>query len=149
MHRDTILTPATVIACALLALAPWGVGPSLGTSAMAQGNPAGQSRPQGQSQTPAQVQTQPAGQPQAAPAAQPPAQGPSRAGGAGQVSGTGGGRGAAQVGRSRRPSYAACNRMSHARGLRGGARRRFLIRCKLGYDRPRAGQPQPAPARQP
>ncbi len=40
----------------------------------------------------------------------------------------------------RRPSYAACNRASHQRGLRGGKRRRFLIRCKLGYDRPRTQQ---------
>ncbi len=45
-------------------------------------------------------------------------------------------------------SYAACNRASHQRGLRGGKRRRFLIRCRLGYERthgqpaqPSAGQP--------
>ncbi|WP_280790499.1 hypothetical protein [Methylobacterium sp. 88A] len=30
--------------------------------------------------------------------------------------------------------------MSHARGLRGGVRRRFLIRCKLGYERQKPGQ---------
>ena len=48
----------------------------------------------------------------------------------------------------RRRSYAACNRASHQRGLRGGKRRRFLIRCRLGYERthgqpaqPSAGQP--------
>ena len=51
----------------------------------------------------------------------------------------------------RRTSYATCNRQSHNRGLRGGARRRFLVRCKLGYERPRAAPAQPpaAPARQP
>jgi len=37
----------------------------------------------------------------------------------------------------RRRSYAACNRASHQRGLRGGKRRRFLIRCRLGYERTR------------
>lgn len=42
----------------------------------------------------------------------------------------------------RRPSYAACNRASHQRGYRGGRRRRFLIRCRLGYERPRAQQHQ-------
>ncbi len=53
----------------------------------------------------------------------------------------------------RRRSYAACNRASHQRGLRGGKRRRFLIRCRLGFERPRqqpAGQgvqqPVPPPA---
>ncbi len=40
----------------------------------------------------------------------------------------------------RRRSYASCNRESHNRGLRGGARRRFLIRCRLGYERRRPGQ---------
>ena len=45
----------------------------------------------------------------------------------------------------RRRSYAACNRASHARALQGGRRRRFLIRCKLGYERPRT----PAAAQQP
>ncbi|WP_244472382.1 hypothetical protein [Methylobacterium sp. Leaf108] len=50
----------------------------------------------------------------------------------------------------RRNSYASCNRQSHNRGLRGGARRRFLVRCKLGYERPRANPASPAaPARQP
>ncbi|GJE11162.1 MULTISPECIES: hypothetical protein [Methylobacterium] len=47
----------------------------------------------------------------------------------------------------RRRSYAACNRASHQRGLRGGKRRRFLIRCRLGYERTRgqAGQPAAGP----
>lgn len=49
----------------------------------------------------------------------------------------------------RRRSYAACNRASHQRGLRGGKRRRFLIRCRLGYERTRAQAVQPAPAGQP
>ncbi|WP_267354154.1 MULTISPECIES: hypothetical protein [unclassified Methylobacterium] len=43
----------------------------------------------------------------------------------------------------RRRSYAACNRASHQRGLRGGKRRRFLIRCRLGYERTR-GQAGPS-----
>jgi hypothetical protein len=51
------------------------------------------------------------------------------------------------AGRRARVPYAVCNRQAHARGLRGGARRRFLIRCKLGYETPRP--PQAAPARQP
>lgn len=52
----------------------------------------------------------------------------------------------------RRTSYAACNRASHQRSLRGGKRRRFLIRCKMGYERPRTpsavqqSAPPPAPA---
>ncbi|MFH6782606.1 MULTISPECIES: hypothetical protein [Methylobacterium] len=49
--------------------------------------------------------------------------------------------------RRRRPSYAACNRASQRRGLHGGARRRFLIRCRLGYERIQPGQP--ARAKQP
>lgn len=60
----------------------------------------------------------------------------------------------------RRRSYAACNRASHQRGYRGGKRRRFLIRCRLGYERTRAHQqqqqqqqapalPAPAPTRKP
>ncbi|GJD61647.1 hypothetical protein CS379_23125 [Methylobacterium frigidaeris] len=48
--------------------------------------------------------------------------------------------------RRRRPSYAACNRASQRRSLKGGARRRFLIRCRLGYERIQPGQ-QPARAR--
>lgn len=43
--------------------------------------------------------------------------------------------------RRRRPSYAACNRASQRRSLKGGARRRFLIRCRLGYERIQPGQP--------
>ncbi|HEV7440720.1 MAG TPA: hypothetical protein VGN94_14015 [Methylobacterium sp.] len=46
--------------------------------------------------------------------------------------------------RRRRNSYAYCNRNSQQRGLRGGARRRFLIRCRLGYERnrpPASAQP--------
>jgi hypothetical protein len=46
----------------------------------------------------------------------------------------------------RRRSYAACNRASHQRGLRGGKRRRFLIRCRLGYERTRVPPAQVAPA---
>ncbi|GJD59406.1 hypothetical protein [Methylobacterium dankookense] len=91
-----------------------------------------------------------AGQPQAtAPAARPPAAQPQAApsaavGRAGQ---------AGTRAERRRRSYAACNRASHQRGLSGGRRRRFLIRCRLGYERPR--QPPatqaapPAPAQQP
>lgn len=149
MHRDTILTPA--IGFALLALTAVGAGSTLSTAATAQAVPSAQTQPQtrAQPQMPATPQTSP--QPQAAPAAPPQgagaqspgAQAPgSRPAGTGQAVGTAGGRGAAQVGRPRRRSYAACNRISHTRGLRGGARRRFLVRCKLGYDRPRNGQPQ-------
>ncbi len=58
------------------------------------------------------------------------------------------------AGRPRRPTYAACNRASHQRGYHGGRRRRFLIRCRLGYERPRTNQHQapagpPAPVRKP
>jgi hypothetical protein len=49
----------------------------------------------------------------------------------------------------RRRSYAACNRASHQRGLRGGKRRRFLIRCRLGYERTRVQPAQPSAAGQP
>lgn len=49
----------------------------------------------------------------------------------------------------RRRSYAACNRASHQRGLRGGKRRRFLIRCRLGYERTRLPVGQPAAVGQP
>lgn len=48
--------------------------------------------------------------------------------------------------RRRRTSYARCNRLSHERDLRGGARRRFLIRCRLGYVKPRQNQQQQPPA---
>ena len=47
----------------------------------------------------------------------------------------------------RRSSYAACNRESHRRKLSGGARRRFLVRCRLGYER--RASPNAAPARKP
>ena len=47
-----------------------------------------------------------------------------------------------RAGDKRRRSYAACNRASHARALQGGRRRRFLIRCKLGYERPRTPSAQ-------
>lgn len=50
--------------------------------------------------------------------------------------------------RRRRPSYAACNRESHRRNLYGGPRRRFLIRCRLGYEQRRPG-PAAGPARRP
>ncbi|WP_299657510.1 serine/threonine protein kinase [Methylobacterium sp.] len=154
MHRDTLLTPA--IGFALLALSVLATGASLTPPALAQAAPPTQTRAQGQPQAasqalpPSQALPQPQSQTpqQAAPAAQPQGQ-PARPAAPGQASGTAGGRGSAQVGRNRRPSFAACNRISHARGLRGGARRRFLVRCKLGYDRPRPAQPQPAPARQP
>jgi len=151
MPRDTILTPA--IGFAFLALTAIGAGGTLSTAATAQATPPAQTQtrtqPQPQPQPPATPQT--AAQPQAAPAAPPQgggaqspgAQAPgARPAGTSQAVGTAGGRGAAQVGRPRRRSYAACNRISHTRGLRGGARRRFLVRCKLGYDRPRNGQPQ-------
>ncbi len=49
--------------------------------------------------------------------------------------------------RRRRTSYASCNRESHRRKLSGGARRRFLVRCRLGYER-RPAAPS-APARRP
>ena len=82
-----------------------------------------------QGQVQGQSQAQPQGQPQAAPA--PRAQGP----------------GARAAERRRRISYAACNRESHRRKLSGGARRRFLVRCRLGYERRPASQP--APSRRP
>lgn len=50
--------------------------------------------------------------------------------------------------RRRRNSYAACNRESHRRNLYGGPRRRFLIRCRLGYELRRPG-PAAGPARRP
>ncbi|WP_043749910.1 hypothetical protein [Methylobacterium nodulans] len=43
------------------------------------------------------------------------------------------GRGAGRA--KRRITYAACNRAALRRNLKGGARRRFLIRCRLGYER--------------
>lgn len=78
----------------------------------------------------------------AAPAATPGAQAQPSLGRAGQPT--------VRSGDKRRRSYAACNRASHSRALRGGKRRRFLIRCKLGYERPRTQpgvqQSPPAPA---
>ena len=41
----------------------------------------------------------------------------------------------------RRISYAACNRAAQRRNLKGGPRRRFLIRCRLGYERIQPGNP--------
>lgn len=156
MHRDTILTPA--IGFALLALTAIGAGSTLSTAATAQATPPAQTKAPPPAQAPASPPPQATPpnsgpQPPSAPAAQPQGSGTqpqgsgaqgqgSRPAGASQAVGTAGGRGAAQVGRPRRRSYAACNRISHTRGLRGGARRRFLVRCKLGYDRPRNGQPQ-------
>ncbi|POR42601.1 hypothetical protein [Methylobacterium sp. V23] len=163
MHRDTILTPA--IGFALLALTAIGAGSTLSTAATAQATPPAQTKAPPSVQAPASPPPQatpPSSgpQPPSAAAAQPQGSGAqgqgsgaqpqgsgaqgqgSRPAGASQAVGTAGGRGAAQVGRPRRRSYAACNRISHTRGLRGGARRRFLVRCKLGYDRPRNGQPQ-------
>jgi hypothetical protein len=156
MHRDTILTPA--IGFALLALTAIGAGSTLSTAATAQATPPAQTKAPPSAQAPASPPPQATPpnsgpQPPSAPAAQPQGSGTqpqgsgaqgqgSRPAGASQAVGTAGGRGAAQVGRPRRRSYAACNRISHTRGLRGGARRRFLVRCKLGYDRPRNGQPQ-------
>ncbi|RZK81518.1 MAG: hypothetical protein EOO66_28205 [Methylobacterium sp.] len=149
MHRDTILTPA--IGFALLALTAIGAGSTLSTAATAQATPPAQTKAPPSAQAPASPPPQATPpnsgpQPPSAAAAQPQGSGAqgqgSRPAGASQAVGTAGGRGAAQVGRPRRRSYAACNRISHTRGLRGGARRRFLVRCKLGYDRPRNGQPQ-------
>ncbi|MDP4024510.1 hypothetical protein Q8W71_17950 [Methylobacterium sp. NEAU 140] len=62
---------------------------------------------------------------------------------------------AAGTGTRRRRSYAACNRASHQRGYYGGRRRRFLIRCRLGYERTRLppaqvpGAAAPHPGRRP
>lgn len=156
MHRDTILTPA--IGFALLALTAIGAGSTLSTAATAQATPPAQTKAPPSAQAPASPPPQATPpnsgpQPPSAAAAQPQGSGAqgqgsgaqgqgSRPAGASPAVGTAGGRGAAQVGRPRRRSYAACNRISHTRGLRGGARRRFLVRCKLGYDRPRNGQPQ-------
>ena len=150
MHRDTILTPA--IGFALLALTAIGAGSTLSTAATAQATPPAQTKapPSPGAAAPAAGDTAEFGTAAALGARRPApgsgAQGQgSRPAGASQAVGTAGGRGAAQVGRPRRRSYAACNRISHTRGLRGGARRRFLVRCKLGYDRPRTGQPQEHP----
>ncbi|TXM78596.1 hypothetical protein FV218_02225 [Methylobacterium sp. WL69] len=142
------MNPATVACSALLALSVLAFAP--GSMAQTAPSSAPQTRPtpaatppaapgarQANSPQPGQTQaTPPSAQRPASPAQPTPA----------QAAPTPGGRGA---GAARRPrsSYASCNRLAHARGLRGGARRRFLIRCKLGYERPRP--PQAAPARQP
>lgn len=107
--------------------------------AAAPGQPAQAQPPQAPQGGPA-PQTQQA--PQAQPQAQPPAQ--PQAPQAGQARPAPGGTRAER----RRRSYASCNRASHQRGLHGGKRRRFLIRCRLGYERPRqpaAAQPGPRP----
>ncbi|MGU3536989.1 hypothetical protein [Methylobacterium sp. A54F] len=97
--------------------------------------PAQAAQPTPQAQT--QPATQPSAQPAGQPAARPPAQPSARPGAAAAAPGV---RGSDR----RRRSYAACNRASHTRALRGGARRRFLIRCRLGYERPRTPAPQQA-----
>ena len=120
------MRPLTLLSVALAGLlcaaAPAGAAPP-GDGASGQ--------PQGQSQ----------GQLQGAPhsAAPPPSQTAPAARPAGQ--------GVRASERRRRISYAACNRESHRRRLSGGARRRFLVRCRLGYERRPASQP--APARRP
>ncbi|AWI87091.1 serine/threonine protein kinase [Methylobacterium sp. DM1] len=97
-----------------------------------------QGQPQGQ------LQGQPQGQPPALPQGQPPsAAPPSQATQASRSQG----QGMRAAERRRRISYAACNRESHRRKLSGGARRRFLVRCRLGYERRPASQP--APVRRP
>jgi hypothetical protein len=40
------------------------------------------------------------------------------------------------VERRRNRTYAGCNRAALRRALRGGERRRFITRCRLGYDIP-------------
>ncbi|KQP90966.1 hypothetical protein ASF60_03850 [Methylobacterium sp. Leaf113] len=154
MPRDTILKPANAIGFALLALSVFTVGGAYDSKVFAQAAPPAQTRapsqmaPQAQAPlqnpaTPQQPQGLQPAQPQSPPAAQPQGQG-LRSAAPSQPAGASAGRGTAQqASRPRRRSYAACNRISHTRGLRGGARRRFLVRCKLGYDRPRNGQSQP------
>ncbi|XYD04562.1 serine/threonine protein kinase [Methylorubrum populi] len=124
MRLVTLLPVA--LAGLLCAAAPVGATP-LGNGA--------QGQVQGQSQ--AQPQGQPQGQPQAG---LPPA---SQAAPGSRAQG----QGARPAERRRRISYAACNRESHRRKLSGGARRRFLVRCRLGYERRPASQP--APSRRP
>ncbi len=125
---------SVTLAGLLFAAAPAGAAPPVeGTKAQSQGPSQGQPQGQavGQPPGPSQGQIQ-AGAPtpsQAVPSTR--AQGP----------------GARASERRRRISYAACNRESHRRKLSGGARRRFLVRCRLGYERRPAAQP--APARRP
>ncbi|MER2267495.1 hypothetical protein [Methylobacterium oxalidis] len=89
----------------------------------------------------------------AQPTVQPPAAAPARNANpapAAQPAAAPPGNAAPRVGeRRRRNSYAACNRVSNQRGLRGGPRRRFLIRCRLGYERTRPAQGAPAQNPQP
>lgn len=120
---------ATLACLALLGL----VGSTVSSPAQAPGGKPAAGQPQAAAPAPAKA---PAAQPQPAPAAS-----VGRSGQAGTRA------------ERRRRSYAACNRASHQRGLSGGRRRRFLIRCRLGYERPR--QPPavqaapPAPAQPP
>ena len=129
MRAVTLFSVA--LAGLLCAVAPAGAAPpGEGAQGPSQSQPQAQGQTQGQSQPLPQSQTQPAAPPaQAAPAARSPSQG------------------ARAAERRRRISYAACNRESHRRKLSGGARRRFLVRCRLGYERRPASQP--APARRP
>ncbi|WP_336485494.1 hypothetical protein [Methylobacterium nigriterrae] len=122
------------LACATV-LSLLAAGPRLADAAQPTPQP-GAAAPKATLATPAPAAAQPAAQPSAQPAARAAAPQPKAAE------------------RRRRNSYASCNRISHQRGLRGGARRRFLIRCRLGYERnrqPPAAQPAapPAPAQQP
>ena len=104
--------------------------------------PVGAAPPGDKAQGP--TQGQPQGQPPALPQGQPPsAAPPSQATQASRSQG----QGMRAAERRRRISYAACNRESHRRKLSGGARRRFLVRCRLGYERRPASQP--APVRRP
>lgn len=104
--------------------------------------PVGAAPPGDKAQGP--TQGQPQGQPPALPQGQPPsAAPPSQATQASRPQG----QGMRAAERRRRISYAACNRESHRRKLSGGARRRFLVRCRLGYERRPASQP--APVRRP
>lgn len=86
-----------------------------------------------------------AGPARAAPPERPPAAVSAAAQGGGQ------GGAARPFEKRRRNSYAACNRESHRRDLHGGPRRRFLIRCRLGYERRQnpSGGPAAGPARRP
>lgn len=130
------MRPVTLLSVALVGLlcaaAPAGAAPP-GDGAPGQ--------PQGPSQEKSQGQVQ--GAPHAAPPPHAAAPSPSQAAPAARPPGPG----VRASERRRRISYAACNRESHRRRLSGGARRRFLVRCRLGYERRPASQP--APARRP
>ncbi|MGE7153188.1 serine/threonine protein kinase [Methylorubrum rhodesianum] len=105
---------------------------------------AGAAPPGEGAQAPSQVQPQPQGQAQPLPQAPPQSTvQPALATPAPRSQGPA----ARAAERRRRISYAACNRESHRRKLSGGARRRFLVRCRLGYERRPASQP--APTRRP